>query len=291
MRKITIYISFLAGIVLFFSSCEINDFPTFDDENAFVAFSSESMMVTEDAGTLEIPVRLTSLSGISSTVSFDFIDSTAVKGVDYNLKGGASVLNFDGNEASQNIEVEIVDHVGVFTGDLKFGVRITSAGDVNAGSVDTMWVTITDIDHPLAFILGEFEATATSYFNGKEVWTVTLTKDVSDVNKVWITNLVNGGSSSTSPVYGMVNDEKTEITIPVGQTMLESSSYDVLLSGYYGPDGSTAIEDGGSITGLIGSDGTIQIQDEFGSQAFTIGTTSSVGWYNIYQADGVFVKK
>lgn len=291
MKKITIYISFLAGIVLFFSSCELNDFPTFDDENAFVAFSSESMMVTEDAGTLEIPVRLTSLSGLSSAVSFDFIDSTAVKGRDYNLKGGASVLNFEGTDAVQNIEVDIVNHVGVFTGDLKFGVRITSPGDVNAGSVDTMWVTIADIDHPLAFILGEFDATATSYFNGKEVWTVTLAKDATDVNKVWITNLVSGGSSAASPVYGMVNAEKTEITIPIGQEIAISSSYDVLLKGFYGPDGNTGIEDGGSITGLIDPDGTIHIQDEFGSQAFTKGTTSSVGWYNIYQADGVFVKK
>lgn len=291
MKKIIIYISFLVGTVLFFSSCELNDFPVFDDANAFVAFSSETMMVTEDAGTLEIPVRLTSLSGLSSAVSFDFIDSTAVKGRDYNLKGGASVLNFEGNEAVKNIEVEIVNHSGVFTGDMKFGVRITSPGNVNAGSVDTMWVTIADIDHPLAFILGEFNATATSYFNGAEVWTVTLAKDVSDVNKVWITNMVSGGSTSTSPIYGMVNSEKTEIKIPVGQVTRESSSYDVLLEGYYGPDGETKIEDGGSITGLIDPNGTIHIQDEFGSQAFTKGTTSSAGWYNIYQADGVFVKK
>ncbi|MFC0877362.1 Calx-beta domain-containing protein [Saccharicrinis sp. FJH2] len=291
MKKITIYISFLAGIVLFFSSCELNETPEFDDANAFVAFSSESMIVTEDAGTMEIPVRLTSLSGLSSAVSFDFIDSTAVKGRDYNLKGGASVLNFDGNEAVQNIEVDIVSHIGVFTGDMKFGVRITSPGNVNSGSIDTMWVTIADIDHPLAFILGEFDATATSYFNGKEVWTVALAKDVSDVNKVWITNMVSGGSTATSPIYGMVNAEKTEIKIPVGQVTRESSSYDVLLEGYYGPDGATKIEDGGSITGLIDPDGTIHIQDEFGSQAFTKGTTTSAGWYNIYQADGVFVKK
>ncbi|MCE4566866.1 hypothetical protein INQ51_21265 [Maribellus sp. CM-23] len=291
MKKITIYISFLAGIVLFFSSCELNDFPKFDDADAFVAFSSETMMVTEDAGTLEIPVRLTSLSGLSSSVAFDFIDSTAVKGRDYNLKGGASVLNFEGNEAVKNIEIDIVNHSGVFTGDMKFGVRITSPGNVNAGSVDTMWVTIADIDHPLAFILGEFSASATSYFNGKEEWTVTFAKDISDVNKVWITNLVNGGSSASTPVYGMVNEEKTEVKIPVGQVIRASTSYDILLKGFYGPDGETGIEDGGSITGLIDPDGTIRIQDEFGSQAFTAGTTSSVGWYNIYQADGVFVKK
>ena len=291
MKKITIYISVLAGIVLFFSACELNETPTFDDANAFVAFSSENITVKEDAGTLNIPLRLTSLAGVTSAVSFDFIDSTAVKGRDYNLNGGASVLNFDGNESVQNIVIDVVNHSGVFTGDMKFGVRITSAGSVNPGSIDTTWVTISDLDHPLAFILGEFNATATSYFNGKEVWTVSLAKDVSDVNKVWITNLVSGGSSASSPVYGMVNSEKTEIKIPVGQVIAISSSYDVLLNGYYGPDGETAIEDGGSLTGLIDPDGTIHIQDEFGSQVFTKGTTTSVGWYNIYQADGVFVKK
>ncbi|MDR1683667.1 MAG: hypothetical protein LBS25_09850 [Candidatus Symbiothrix sp.] len=290
MKKRILYISILASITLF-NACELNDSPEFDDANAFVAFSSENISVKEDAETFVVPVRLTSLKGIATTVSFEIIDSTAVQGVDFELDGGASVLTFDSKNPTQDIRFNILPHIGVFTGDLLFGVRITSSGSVNTGTIDTVYVTLLDIDHPLSFILGDFNATATSHFNGSETWTVTLAKDVSDTKKVWITNLVKGGSSASSPVYGMVNDEKTEIKIPVGQVIAISSAYDVILEGFYGPDGESNIPDGQSITGLIDPDGTIHIQDEFGSHVYDKGTTNSLGWYNVFQADGVFVKK
>jgi hypothetical protein len=289
MRKIILFLSIIAGAALF-NACELNDYPKFDDAEAFVAFESEQISVKEDSETLLVPVRLTSLNGISTSVSFEIIDSTAIQGRDFRLNGGASVLTFDGKEPVQNISFDILPHIGEFTGDRLFGIKITNSGSVNIGGMDTIYVTILDIDHPLSFILGDFNATATSYFNGVQTWTVTLNKDVSDVSKVWITNLVAGGSSASSPVYGIVNADKTEIKIPVGQD-IAITSYDVKLEGFYGPDGETEIPDGESITGLIDEDGTIRIQDEFGSHAYTKGTTSSAGWYNIFQADGVFVKK
>jgi hypothetical protein len=143
----------------------------------------------------------------------------------------------------------------------------------------------------LAFILGEFNATATSYFNGAQTWTVTLSKDPTDVTKVWITNLVVGGSSAKSPVFGVVNDEKTTLKIPVGQEIALSETYNVFLEGFYGPDGATDIPEGGFITGLIDPDGTIHIQDEFGSHVYYKSTSAAAGWYNIFAADAVFVKK
>jgi hypothetical protein len=295
MKKIKFYIVFLASAAIF-TACELNDYPEFDDANAFVAFTSERISVNEDTtanqskSTFQVPVRLTSLKAKNTTVTFEIMDGTAVQGRDFELVGGATVLTFDGSTAVKNIDFKQMPHVGEYTGDRQFGIRITSSGSVKAGSIDTVYVAILDLDHPLAFILGSFTATATSYFNGSQSWTVTFAKDISDVTKVWITNLVAGGSSASTPVYGIVNAEKTEIKIPVGQTIAASTSYDVFLKGFYGPDGEDAIEDGGSITGLIDPDGTIHIQDEFGSQVFTIGTTTSAGWYNIFQADGIFRK-
>ncbi|GHU69341.1 hypothetical protein FACS189413_08080 [Bacteroidia bacterium] len=140
-----------------------------------------------------------------------------------------------------------------------------------------------------AFNFGDFTATATSYFNDVETWTVNISEDVNDPQKVWITNLVAGGSSASSPVYGFINEEKTEIKIPVGQQIAISASYDILLKGYFGPDGETDIPSGESITGKIDPDGTIHIQDEFGSIVHSITNGSEVGWYNIFQADGIFV--
>jgi hypothetical protein len=290
MKKVGLYFTMIASIA-FLGGCELNDYPQFDDANAFVAFESEQLAVKENAGTLDVTVRLTSLKKISSTVTFEIIDSTAKQGVDFDLNGGASVLTFDGTNPVQSIQFTIKPHTGVFTGDRLFGIRITNPGSVDLGTTTTTWVTVNDLDHPLAFILGEFNATATSYFNGAQTWTVTLSKDPTDVTKVWITNLVVGGSSAKSPVFGVVNDEKTTLKIPVGQEIALSETYNVFLEGFYGPDGATDIPEGGFITGLIDPDGTIHIQDKFGSHVYYKSTSAAAGWYNIFAADAVFVKK
>jgi hypothetical protein len=86
-----------------------------------------------------------------------------------------------------------------------------------------------------------------------------------------------------------VNEEKTELKIPVKQTIAVSSSYpSILFEGFYGPDGATEIPDGGSVTGLI-QDGKIVILDEIGSHVYNA-SNASAGWYNIFQADVVLTK-
>lgn len=289
MNKILLYLTILAGVAIF-GACNLNESPEFNDAEAFVAFGGNSFSAEETAEVLKVPVRLTSLGNLSTTVTFEVIDSTAVAGRDYELSGGASVLNFDGSDPVQYIEIDIIPHEGVFTGDRVFGIILKSAGEMNLGSNDTTYVTILDIDHPLSAILGSYTAVGTSYFNGTQAWTVTITKDPEgDVSKVWITNLVAGGSSPSTPLYGVVNEEKTELKIPVAQTIATSTSYpSILFEGFYGPDGATEIPEGGSVTGLIET-GKIAIQDEIGSHVYDA-SSASVGWYNIFQADVVLTK-
>lgn len=290
MKNKILYIIVLASIALL-GACNLNEYPVFDDNDAFVAFDENRLLAEETKGVLKIPVRLTSLNEVNTTVTYELIDSTAISGRDYELSGGASVLNFDGSDPVQYIEIDILPHEGVFTGDLVFGVTLNNAGNVNLGGNDTIYVTILDLDHPLSAILGSYTALGTSYFNGTQSWQVTLEKDpAGDVNKVWITNLVAGGSSASTPLYGLVNEDMTELKIPVGQTVAVSTSYpSILFEGFYGPDGETNIPDGGSVTGLI-EEGEISIQDEFGSHVYD-DSSASAGWYNIFQADVVLTKK
>lgn len=290
MKNKILYIIVLASIALL-GACNLNEYPVFDDNDAFVAFDENRLLAEETKGVLKIPVRLTSLNEINTTVTYELIDSTAISGRDYELSGGASVLNFDGSDPVQYIEIDILPHEGVFTGDLVFGVTLNNAGNVNLGGNDTIYVTILDLDHPLSAILGSYTALGTSYFDGTQSWQVTLEKDpAGDVNKVWITNLVAGGSSASTPLYGLVNEDMTELKIPVGQTVAVSTSYpSILFEGFYGPDGETNIPDGGSVTGLI-EEGEISIQDEFGSHVYD-DSSASAGWYNIFQADVVLTKK
>lgn len=281
------------------AACNLNEIPAFDDSEAFVAFDKIDISVNEDAATLRIPVRLTSLGNKTATVSYQVfegprpapgaaLDAGAQEGRDYELAGGSSVLTFTANNPVQYIEFDVLSHTGEFTGDRTFGIKITNGGGVNLGAADSAAVTILDLDHPLSFILGNFRANGTSYFNGASQWTVVFAKDASDVTKVWITNLVLNGSSSSRPVYGIVNAEKTEIRIPVGQEIAVSASYPdgINLEGFYGPGGDDLIPSGGYITGSIDPSGTISILDWFGSNI--AGTNS---WYNIFVADVVLTKQ
>lgn len=291
MKIFKIALGMAAGLLL--ASCNINELPEYDDSNAFVAFTSSSVNVGEEEGSKQVDVLLTSIGGIETTVNFEVAPAEtagAVEGKHYTIEGSKS-LTFKKDAPTQKITLNIIDN-DTFDGDVKFTIKLLDPEGVQLGASKTCSVTIEDDEHPLLFILGTLSAKGPSYFNGDTEWEVRIAKDDSDLSKVWIYNLVPGGSSSSSPVYGIVNDEKTEIRIPVGQEVAVSSSYPhILLNGYYGEEGDETIPTGGYITGEIAEDGTITIKDWFGSQVFSDDAASnSLGWYNMMQA-GVTLKK
>lgn len=291
MKIFKLALGMAAGLLL--ASCNINELPEYDDSNAFVAFTSSSVNVGEEEGSKQVEVLLTSIGGIETTVNFEVAPAEtagAVEGKHYTIEGSKS-LTFKKDAPTQKITLNIIDN-DTFDGDVKFTIKLLDPEGVQLGASKTCSVTIEDDEHPLLFILGTLSAKGPSYFNGDTEWEVRIAKDDSDLSKVWIYGLVPGGSSSSSPVYGIVNDEKTEIRIPVGQDVAVSSSYPhILLNGYYGEEGDEKIPTGGYITGEIAEDGTITLQDWFGSQAFSDDAAStSAGWYNLMQA-GVTLKK
>ena len=281
MKIFKLALGMAAGLLL--ASCNINELPEYDDSNAFVAFTSSAVNVGEEEGSKQVEVLLTSIGGIETTVNFEVAPAEtagAVEGKHYTIEGGKS-LTFKKDAPTQKITLNIIDN-DTFDGDVKFTIKLLDPEGVQLGASKTCSVTIEDDEHPLLFILGTLSAKGVSDFNGDTEWEVRIAKDDSDLSKVWIYNLVPGGSSSKSPVYGIVNDEKTEIRIPVGQEVAVSSSYPhILLNGYYG-DTEEKIPTGGYITGEIAEDGTISIKDYFGSQVFSDDAASnSLGWYNL----------
>ena len=281
MKIFKIALGMAAGLLL--ASCNINELPEYDDSNAFVAFTSSSVNVGEEEGSKQVEVLLTSIGGIETTVNFEVAPAEtagAVEGKHYTIEGSKS-LTFKKDAPTQKITLNIIDN-DTFDGDVKFTIKLLDPEGVQLGASKTCSVTIEDDEHPLLFILGTLSAKGVSDFNGDTEWEVRIAKDDSDLSKVWIYNLVPGGSSSSSPVYGIVNDDKTEIRIPVGQEVAVSSSYPhILLNGFYG-DTEEKIPTGGYITGEIAEDGTISIKDYFGSQVFSDDAASnSLGWYNL----------
>ena len=224
-KNITIALAAVAAVAL--ASCS-NDQPEFNDKDAFVSFTETTASVNEDGGTLEIPVMLSSLKGKEGSVDFEMTPAEtqgAVEGTNFSVANDSRTLTFTKDQNVQNIKLNINNLAGHFTGDLRFTITLKNAQGVNLGKENTVQVTIVDLDHPLAFMLGDFTATGESNYNGASSWTVRFTKDDSDVNKVWIYNMVNGASSAAYPIYGTVNDDKTEIRIPAYQTMGKSASY------------------------------------------------------------------
>ncbi len=292
MKKLLRYFSII-GVGAALTACNLNVDPTFDDNDAFVAFDKATASVSEDAKVVSIPVTLASVSGISTTISYAAVDGTAKQGKDFELADGSATLTFSAEKRTQYINVNIIHHEGVYTGDLKFSLTFKSTGDVNTSADNTCTVTITDLDHPLNFILGSYETTAESYFSGKGPWswTVKIEKDAEDVSKVWVKDLEPylgeygwvSANGAYNTFYGIVNEEKTQITIPRGQLL----GYDetACMMGFTSAD----CDEGGlaDIIIQISSDGkTLTMPYAWGCAV----TAEGKNWYNIIQG-GVILKK
>ena len=262
MKKI-FYLLSIVVLGSLVAACNLNELPTFDDKDAFAAFSKSSMKIAEDGGTLNIPVHITSLNGVATTVTYEFVNGSAKQGVDFEDASGSGSISFAAGETEKFIAVKILPHIGVFTGDRAFSVSFKSTGDIQAGASNTCNVTITDIDHPLSALFGTYKGTAVSPWRGDYSWELTISKDESDVSKIWMSNpdpyFASYGYSAQ--IYGIVNDEKTEIIFPNRQEHV--SAYSTVIVGFDTPDPYEASTDK-DLVATIGADGTITFPNGYG---------------------------
>ena len=222
MKKIFVFLSVVALGLAAASCSDLNVEPTFTDTDAFVEFDKTAVSVAEDKGQVLVSVTLSSLSGLEETISYEAVDGTAKAGVDYNLIDGSATLKFDANSRVCTIPVQIIEHPGEYTGDLKFTLNLKSTGGVNAGMKTSCTVTISDNDHPLAAILGEYTATSSTYGGGSQSWDLTISKDADDVTVIHVDNLTPGCIDYASwgdwTMSAVVNEDKNVMTFSAGQT-------------------------------------------------------------------------
>lgn len=280
MKNIYKYIACAFALTAALSCSELNQTPVFEDSKSFVAFGQTSYSVSEDAGTLSIPVTLASPDAKKVTVAYSVADSTAKEGVNFALVDESAVLVYDGTSYVQNIEIDITNisttaEQSGYTGDLVFTVTLESAGDLDLGHNSTCTVKIVDLDHPLAAILGDYKVSAQYYTGSPAEWTLSFTNDPDDVTVVWIdypvylTSLAStwGGWS----VYGNVSEDLKTITIPCGQTCGVNSEepawYSDLSDTFtFGTwvdlgGGSVNLSDSGVVTFTMGADGVWKTED------------------------------
>ena len=254
------------------ASCDKNEPNVFDDKDAFVAFDAVSVTYDEDyskdGATFKIPVTLASVKGLEETVKFEIVTpekKAAVAGVNYELVTTTGVLSFDAEHRTQYIEFKTIAD-GEYTGDLKFSVKLLPSETLPVGSEDECAVTISDIDHPLTFMLGAYTATGVNFWNGPTTWTMTLYKDAEDDHKVWIDNLFEKASwaAEDTRYYGIVSDDNTTLNIPFGQTseyIYGSTGTPITLLGFDGEGG----YDTGSVDVQIIVDGE-KVTLDFGTE-------------------------
>lgn len=277
----------LAAAALSLTSCDINNMPEFSDSDAFIAFRSSSVSVGEADGSVEIPVMLTSLGGMSATVPISIVDSltTAKEGTDFAIE--TKELSFSPDANLQSVKLTVYDN-DVFTG-TKTLVLALGSSTIKLGAAKTCTVSIQDDEHPLRFILGTYSASADSYFSnrGHYDWDITVDRDESDINKVWIGNLdpfflANGFLAPTENYfYGFVSDDKTEIRVPNEQKI---GYEDYVLAGFTGPDPDES--------DLLGTGDNIIIQIEDGGNTLVIPNAWGItGWYNLFYGGVKFTKK
>lgn len=231
MKRTLTYIGLALAAAVAIASCDKNLPPKFDDKDAFVAFDNVTMTVAEnyttknDGATVKVPVTLASVAGLEATIKFTVIEpekKAAKAGVNYELETTSGTLTFNAENRTQYIEFKTLED-GVYTGDLSFNIELSGTETISVGSENVCTVKISDIDHPLSFMLGDYTMSGVKYkATSATTWTMTILKDESDATKVWFDNLFgnSGWAGDDMRYYGVVSqvsEDTYKLNIPFGQ--------------------------------------------------------------------------
>ena len=234
---------------------------------AFAAFDQKSVSVKEDAGTAKVDLTTYGITAQTPvTLSFG---GTAKLGEDYTVSGAEGGIVTFSEAGTKSLTLNIVDHPGVYTGNLTITIKIDSVPEgVEIGALKNLTVTIIDNDHPLSAFFGTWTGSTESSWDATPYsLSITIAVDASDNTntKLIITGLhpffVGYGYNAT--YSGTVNKEKTTISIASGQAVGYSS---YILRGYGSPTATNSpVAD--AITMELQADGTLLIPNAWGDNA------------------------
>lgn len=268
---------YIAGAaVLAIAACNPNTLPEFNPADSFAAFDAVSVSIDENGGSISLPLTIASIDPVKTNIVYEVIDGTAKSGVNFNLRDESAVVSFDGTQRTATIDIDILNLEGQYTGDLSFSIKLLNANGINIGADSTCTVTICDLDHPLADLLGTYSAAGKEAWDGEISWKAVFEKDASDVSVVWIKNIAPG----LPAVYGNVNEDHTEILLPLGQKGVYNSSYNALFAGFKPENGKYYYSDEGNLV-LVKTDTGWALDDEkwgYGFLAVSVSSGSIAGW-------------
>lgn len=315
MKRIFTYLTILSAGIVLAASCSKNQPPVFDDSRAFVAFDKPTVSINEaivepdgtivpQTAVLRVPVTLASTKGIAETVKFtvkdeeflykdyidpegdlkdksNWIDKTAHEDVNFKLKTTSKTLTFTAEQRTQYIEFDVL-YLDTYTGDLKFDIVLSKPESIDLGFNTTCVVVISDVNHPLTAILGDYAADSTTEA-AKGPWTMTLLKDETDDHMVWFFNLFGnaGWADYDTMFYGNVDDDLSKINIPFGQTSEYLYGGETPVTLYWLKDDDTVGKTGSvDVTIVKDADGKV-LKLDFGEEYGIYALLEGLGWVGL----------
>ena len=287
MKKINIIAAAIAVVL----SASCNRALEFQHET-FATFDAVNFSIDETAGKVRIPVSVYNPTGAEINVSVACVDGKAKVNEDFELTYPESgVITFSGAKSTDTLEIAIKPFVGVFTNNKEFTVQISSSTTgVGVGNLRTAKVTIKDLDHPLASILGDYDAVGLmASAGGAYKWSVTFDKNDDSVQKVNVIGLSDLGET----LVGDVSEDMTVITIPYGQ-MYVASGYDTMFcgwssGGYYKASGNLILTK--TDAGWVQSSDLDDETRQWGIGCLATSNGTPLGWLDYIMPGAVLTKK
>lgn len=240
--------------------------------SAFVTFDGETAVsFVEDAGVVEVPIRLIGEHAKAVSVSVSAKDSTAKNGTHYTLVEPVDgVLTFEPTDSVKVVKVSLVHVDGyVDPGRVVFQLNIDNVtGGLTIGSRRCTTVTIADAEHPLKAFIGTWTQHVVDYWSDEYDLNIVISADQNDIMTLNITGLIPYMFSNYKPLgcVGIGTEDYKKVIIEGGQpTGYSASSLPVV---YTNPNGGNIeMEDNG--------DDTISIITPWGA-----GNGQSNGWFD-----------
>ncbi len=248
MKKIKYIIIGMIGVLLF-ASCE-EDQILFKDSMSAVGFygSSANVMEKDAAGAggnsvvvqfLVTTVATSPACDITFEIDTEGISNPAVEGVDFEVIPTRNVsVSAGGGYYDLTITAIDNDEFDV-NGNKSFRLKVVSNSlGYDLASESAITITITDDDHPLGWMFGDYAVATTETANGSTSHSGKIASVEDETTKIKFYGMAGAayGPALEDPYFilGTVNDEQTTVTIAAGQ------AWD---SWGYGPVELTAWED------------------------------------------------
>jgi hypothetical protein len=229
--KTIIYILIAALGIFTLFSCEQDDI-LFDDSMSAVGFYNSTASVIEYDETLSggdsitVAFLITSANTSACEITFDVdtegIDNPAIEGIDFETISSKTITVAEG-ESYYYLTLKMIDNDEYDqNGNKSFKLTITNNSlgyDLTANSSIT--ITITDDDHPLGWLFGDYNGATTETANGSTSYDISISVVDGEPTKIMIYGMAGAayGPGLIDPYYilGTVSDDYSTVSIAAGQ--------------------------------------------------------------------------